>query len=121
MQSSTVILTNKSGTSKFQTPSVAHVKYEPTDDSVLMLSDSKDDIFIFVDLIDILLFRFRSVYSTLSQLLIHVAKSLCSPMYGRLVHQFTPSQHSPLYPLPSSIGLTIVDVLKLTKLSKKSM
>jgi hypothetical protein len=41
MQASTVILTNESGTSTVQIPTVATVKLEPNDDSVLVLSDSE--------------------------------------------------------------------------------
>ena len=41
-------------------------------------------------------------------------------MYRRSVTQISPSQRSPLYPSPSSIGLTIVDALKLIKSRKKS-
>ena len=44
MQASTVILTNKSGTSTVHILSVAPVKLESTDDSVFVLSDSEDDI-----------------------------------------------------------------------------
>ena len=58
MQASTVILTNESGTSTVQIPTVATVKLEPNDDSVLVLSDSEDDICAAVDLLDILPFPF---------------------------------------------------------------
>jgi hypothetical protein len=44
MQASTVILTNESGASTVQILSIAHVKVEPLDDSVFILSDSEDDI-----------------------------------------------------------------------------
>lgn len=40
MQAPTVILTNESGTSIVQIPTVATVKLEPNDDNVLVLSDS---------------------------------------------------------------------------------
>ena len=64
MQASTVILTNESGTSTVQIPSVAHVKVEPTDDSVFVLPDLEDDICIFIDLSHTLPFSFKSVTST---------------------------------------------------------
>ena len=120
MQASTVILTNESGTSTVQILFVAHVKLEPTDDSVFMLLDSEDDICASIDLLDTSAFPCRSVNSTPSLLPMHIAKSPCSPMYGRLVHYNTPFQRPPLHPSPSSIRLTIVDALKLTKSRKKS-
>jgi hypothetical protein len=115
MQASTVILTNESGTSTVQIPSIAHVKVEPLDDSVFVLLDSEDDICAFVDLSNTSPFSFRSVHSTPSQLPIHVARSLCGLLYKKVVPQISPSQRPPLHPSPSSTGLTMVDALKLTK------
>ena len=120
MQASTVILTNESGTSTVQISYVTLAKLEPTDDSVLVLLDLEDDICAFVDLSNTLSFPFKSVHSTPSELLIHVAKSPCSPIYRGLVLQVSHSQRPPLHPSPSFIGLTIVDALKLTKSRKKS-
>jgi hypothetical protein len=120
MQASTVILTNESGTSTFQIPFIAHVKVEPLDDSVFVLSDSEDDICASVDLSNTSPFPFRSVHSTIFRLPIHVAKSPCGLMYKKVVSQISPSQRPPLHPSPSSTGLTVVDALKLTKSRKKS-
>jgi hypothetical protein len=120
MQASTVILTNESGTSTVQVPSMAPVKVEPLDDSVFVLSDSEDDICASVDLSNTSPFPFRSVHSTPSQLPLHVAKSPCGLMYKRVVPQNSPSQRPPLHPSPSSTGLTMVDALKLTKSRKRS-
>ena len=44
MQASTVILTNESGTSTIQVSYVVAVNLEPTNDSVLVLLYSEDDI-----------------------------------------------------------------------------
>jgi len=85
MQASTVILTNESGTSTVQIPSVATVKLEPSDDSVFVLSDSEDDICAAVDLSDVSPFPFRSTDSTRSQLPMHVPKSPHNPLYMRPV------------------------------------
>ena len=52
MQASTVLLTNESGTSIVQIFSVATNKLEPTDDSVFVLSDSKDDICTSLDILN---------------------------------------------------------------------
>lgn len=52
MQVSIIILTNESGTSIVQIPSVTTVKLELTDDSVLVLSDSEDDICVAVNISD---------------------------------------------------------------------
>jgi hypothetical protein len=86
MQASTVILTNESGTSTIQVPSIAHVKVEPLDDSVFVLSNSEDDICASVDLSNTSPFPFRSVHSTPSQLPLHVAKSPCGLMYKKISH-----------------------------------
>ena len=65
MQASPVILTNESGTSTVQISYVAPVKFEPTDDSVFVLSDSEDDLCASVDLSNTLSFPFKSLHSTL--------------------------------------------------------
>jgi len=116
MQASTVILTNESGTSTVKIPTVATVKLEPNDDSVLVLSDSEDDICVVVDLSDISLSPFKIKNSTPSQL----PKSPFSPMCNILIYHMTPSQRPPLHPSPSSIGLSIVGALKFTKSRKMS-
>ena len=118
MQVSTVILTNESDTSTVQIPYVAHVKLESTDDSVLVLTDSENDMCAFVDLSNTSSFPFRNVYSTPSQLPIHVVKSPCDLMYKRSVPHISHSQHPPLHSSPSYIGLTSVDALKLPSREK---
>ena len=85
MQPSTVILTNKSGTCTVQIHYAANVKLELTNNSLFVLSHSKDDICAFVNFLYTLSFSFKSVTSAPSQLPMYVAKSPCSPMYGRLV------------------------------------
>jgi hypothetical protein len=64
MQAPTVILTNESNTFTVQILTVTTVKLEPNDDSVLVLSNSKDDICVDVDLSDISPFPFKSKNST---------------------------------------------------------
>ena len=96
MQASTVILTNESGTSTVQIPSTTHVKVEPIDDRVLLLSDSEDDICASVDLSNTS--PFKGVHSTPSQLPIHVSNSPCGLMYKRVVPLISPSQRPPLHP-----------------------
>jgi hypothetical protein len=120
MQVSIVILTNESGTSTVQIPSIALVKVEPLDDSMFVLSDSEDDICASIDLSNTSQFPFRSVHSTFSQLPIHVAESPCGLMYKKVVPQISLSQRPPLHPSPSSTGLTMVDTLKLIKSRKRS-
>jgi hypothetical protein len=110
---------NKSGTSTVQIPFVATVKLEITDNNVFVLLDSEDDICASVDLSNTPSFSFKSVYSTLSQLPMCIAKFSCAHMYGRLISHISPSQRPPLHPSPSSIGFTIVDALKPTKSRKK--
>jgi hypothetical protein len=57
-------LTNESNTFTVQILTVTTVKLEPNDDSVLVLSNSKDDICVDVDLSDISPFPFKSKNST---------------------------------------------------------
>ena len=120
MQASTVILTNKSGTSTIQIPSVTTVRLEPTDDSVLVLSDSEDEICVAVDLSDTSSFSFRSRDSTPSKPPMDLPKSLYNLLYMRVAHHGSPSQHSPLHHFSSLVGMNIVDVLKQTKSRKIS-
>jgi hypothetical protein len=84
-------LTNESGTSTVQIPSIAPVKVEPLDDSVFVLSDSEDDICASVDLSNTSPFLFKGVHSTPSQLPIHVSKSPCGLIYKRAVPLISPS------------------------------
>jgi len=80
-----------------------------------VISYSEDDICAFVDISNTLPFPFKSVNFTPSQVSIHVTKSSCGLIYKRAVPQISPSQRPLLHPSPSSIGLTMVDALKLTK------
>ena len=64
MQATTIILTNESGTSTVKISSAAIIKLESTDDNVFVLSYSKYDICAYIELLDTLLFSFRSVDST---------------------------------------------------------
>ena len=112
MQASTVILTNEYGTSSVQIPSVAIVKLEPTDDSVLVLSDSKDDICIVVDISDTSPFPFRSRDSTPSKLHMQLPKFPYNSLYMRVAHHGAISQCPPLHHFSSLLGMIIVDALK---------
>jgi hypothetical protein len=84
MQASTVILTNESGTSTVQIPSTAHVKVEPIDDRVFVLSDSEDDICTSVDLSNTSPFPFKSVPTTRSTVEYKVCRS--TPVCIALCH-----------------------------------
>ena len=116
MQAPTVILTNESGTFTVQISIVTIVKLEPNDDSVFVLSKSKDDICADVDLSDMLSFPFKRKNYIPSQ---H-PKFPFSPICNTLVHHMTSSQRPLLHPSPSSIGLIIIDALKFTKSMKRS-
>jgi hypothetical protein len=87
---------------------------------VFVLSYSKDDICASVDLSNTSPFPFKNVHSIPSQLPIHVTKSPCGHMHKRMVSQMSHSQRPPLHPSPSSIGLTMIDALKLTKSRERS-
>jgi hypothetical protein len=120
MQASTVILTNESGTSTVQVPSIVTVKLEPTDDSVIVLSDSEDDICAAVDLSDTSPFSFRSKDSTPSKPPMDLPKSPYSPLYVKMAHHGSVSQRPPLHNFSSSVSMNIVDALKQTKSRKRS-
>jgi hypothetical protein len=93
---------------------------EPTDDSVIVLSDSEDDICVAVDLSDTSPFPFRSKYSTPSKLPMDLPKSPYSPLYVKVAHHGSVSQRFPLHNFSSSVGMNIVDALKQTKFRKRS-
>ena len=63
MQTSTIILTNETGTFTIQITSIIHVALEPTNDIVFMLSNLEDDICVSIDLSNTSPFPFRSVNS----------------------------------------------------------
>ena len=112
-------MTNESGTSTVQISSVGIVKLEPIDDSVLVLSDSEDDICASVDLSNKSSFPFKSVHSTPSQLPIHVAKS-AQGLYGNDGSPNLTFLVSSTTPFTVIYRLAMVDALKLTKSRKKS-
>ena len=80
MQASTVILTNEFGTSTVEIPSVPIVKLESTDNSVLVYSDSDDDICVAINLSDKSPFPFRSRDSTPSKPPMDLSKSSYNPL-----------------------------------------
>ena len=50
----------------------------------------------------------------------NASKSSCSFLYKKFVCHNMPSQHSPLHPLSTPKGLSIIDTFKFTKYRKKS-
>lgn len=113
----TIILTNESVNSNVQIPSVIIVKVEHVD--VLVLFDSKDEICIAVD------FSYTPPYtlstnSILSKLQGDPPKYPYHPLYMRVAHHNTSSQHRALHTYPSSTIMSIGDALKLTKFRNRS-
>jgi hypothetical protein len=60
MQASTVLLTNESGASTVNVLSMATVKIEPTNDDVLVLLDSDEEVCHVVDLSDTSFFPYKT-------------------------------------------------------------
>ena len=99
-----------------QIPRLATFKLEPSDDNVFVLSNSKDDVCVYVDLLDTTLFSSKSIDSTPLTFPLDQPKTPYNPMYMRLFRQVTPSQRPPIHcPYPSSIDWSIVQALILTK------
>ena len=88
------------------------------DDSVIMLSDSKDNICVVVAIFDTSPFPFRSTDSTPPNLPMDFSKSPYSPLYMKVAHHGSISQRPPLHHFSSSVGMNIVDALKQTKSRK---
>ena len=115
MQVSIIILTNESGTSIVQIPSVTTVKLELTDDSVLVLSDSEDDICVAVNISD------RSRDFTISKSLWifpNILTVLCIWRWHTMVQYHNVLRY--IIFLHWWVWILIVDALKQTKSRKRS-
>lgn len=100
--------------------SVAAIKLESINNSVLVLFNSIGEVCPIIDLLDTSLFPFRSVTPTPSRVSVNIHKSPYNPLYLRLPSRGTPSQRPHLHTLSSSSSLSIVDALKLAKSVKRS-
>lgn len=115
---STIILTNKSGTSNVQIPSVIIVKAEHID--VLVSFRYENEICNVVDFSYTSPLTFTSTNSIPSKLQGDPPKYPYNPLYMREAQHNTSSQRPSLQTYPASIILSIGDALKLTKFGNRS-
>ena len=119
VQASTIVLTNNSCTSTVQLPLVANVKVEPSDDTILLLSDSDGDVCPVVDLFDTSHFPFRTRTPTPPLHSADVHNTPRSPLYMKLPHHGSPSSRPPVHPSSSSLCINIVDCFEIDKGKEK--
>ena len=85
MWASTVLLTNKSGASTVNVPSMTTIKIEPSGDDVLMLLDSDEDVYHVVDLSDTSPYPYKTKPSNPVLVFVDVDKTLHNSSYMKLV------------------------------------
>ena len=115
MQASTVLLTNESGASTVNVHSIVTVKIEPSEDDVLVLLDSDEDVCPIVDLFDTSHFLHKTKPLNPVLVSVDVDRTPHNSSYMKLVRHGYSSQRPPLHPPSSSSGFHIVDALKITK------
>ena len=120
MQASTVLLTNESGASTVNVHSMATVKIEPSDDDVLVLLDSDEEVCPVVDLSDTSPFPYKTKPSNPILVSVDIDKTPHNSSYMKLIRHGVSSQRPPLHPSSSSSGFNIVDALKMTKSKRRS-
>ena len=115
-----VVLTNNYCTFTILLLIVVNVKIKPSDGTVLLLSNLDDYVCPTVDLFDTLHFSYIPRTHTQPLVPTNVHKIPCSPLCMRL------TRHGPHFPCPSlhpsssSLGLKIVNALKLIKYKRRS-
>ena len=117
-QASITLLTNEFSASTVNVPTVNTVKIESSDDDVLVLLDSDEDVCHVVDLSDISHFLYKPRSSNPVLVFVDVDKTPHSSSYMKFVRHSSSFQRPPLHPSSSSLGFNIVDALKMIK-SKK--
>jgi hypothetical protein len=120
MQASTVLLTNESGASTVNVPSMANVKIEATNNDVLVLLDSDDEVCPVVDLSDTSYFLDKTKSSNPILVSVDVDKTPHSSSYMKFVRHGSSFQRPPLHHSSSSSSFNIVDALKMTKSRRRS-
>lgn len=116
------MLTYNSYTSTVELPIFSNVKIEPSENNVLLLSDSDDDVCLVVDIFDTLSFFFRKTRTPISTSLfpIDVDNFPCNLPRTKLPPHGSPSLRLPLYISSFVLHLSIIDALKLTKSRRRS-
>lgn len=113
-------MTNESSTSIVQVPCVTIVKSKPCDENIIFLLEFDDDGCVATDFFNTSHFPYRTKTPTPINKYVNADKSPCNPLYMRLIRQGSPSQRSPLHLGSSSLGLDVVEALKLTKCRRQS-
>jgi hypothetical protein len=103
-----------------QLPIVANVNIELSDDIVLLLLDSDDDVYHVVGFFDTSPISLRTRTPTQPLVTVDVYKSRRTLLCMKLPCYGSPYLSLPLHSSASSLGLSIVDILKLTKSKRKS-
>lgn len=109
-----IIMTNESSTSIVQVPSVTMVKSKPCDDNSIFLVEFEDVGCVATRFLNTSHFPYKTKTPLVNKY-VNVDKSPCNPLYMRLIRQGSPSQCPPLHLGSSSLGLNVVEALKLTK------
>lgn len=84
MQESTIIMTNTCSTSTMYIPSIDIVQLEPSDNSILVLSDSNDGVCPTIDLSITSPLPFRSTHTMSSQFGANIEKYPFNPQYIKM-------------------------------------
>ena len=120
MQASTVLLTNESGASTINVPSMATVEIQPSDNDVLVLLDSDEEVCLVVDLSDTSYFPYKTKPSNPVLVSVDVDKIPYNSLYMKLFRHGASSQPPPLHLSSSSSSFHIVNALKMTKSKRRS-
>ena len=97
-----------------------HVKIEPSDDDVLVLLDSGEEVCLVVNHFDTSLFSYKTKPSNTVLVFVDIDKTPHNSSYMKLIRHGVSSQRPPLHPSSSSSGFNIVDALKMTKSRRRS-
>ena len=97
MRTSIVLLTNEYGASTVNVPSMASVKIESSDNDVLVLLDTDEDVCYVVDLSYTSYFYYKTKHSNHVLVFVNVDKTPHSLLYMKLVRHDFSSQRPPLH------------------------
>ena len=120
MQTSTILLINESGASYVNVHCMAIVKIKSSDNDVLMLLDSDEDVCHGVDISYTSYFLYKTKSSNPGLVSVDVDKIPHNSSYMKLVHHDSSSQCPLLHPFSSFSRFKIVDTLKMIKSRRRS-
>ena len=120
MKAYIILLTNESGASTVNVPSMATVKIKPSDDDILVLLDSDEYVCHVVDLSDTSSFLYKTTPSNPVLVSVDVDKTPHNSSYMKLLRHGASSQRPPFHHSSYSSRFNIVDALKMTKFRRRS-